>query len=359
MSLHNFRNYSSRSFSFSKSTTVIVGPNAVGKTSIIEALHLLSSGDSLRAGKIEEMIRLDQELGRVKGLVESESGVEGSLKSTEELDNDVELEVLLTRGLVQGKRTLKRHYLVNGIKRQKRKFIGNFLSVTFRPEDMRLIEGSKGRRRSFMDTPLNMIDAQYARSLKVYQQALVRRNKLLWLVREGESSRSVLTYWNMALIKHGQVVQEKRRKFLNFFQKVEFPLDFGVEYAVSIISQQRMARYQDREIAAGHTLIGPHKDDLIVKLGDSQISQLDAYGSRGQQRMGVLWLKVCELEYISDKKNQQPVLLLDDILSELDHHHRQRVLSLLKRGQSVVTTTDKNLVADIRKIVNDLKLITL
>lgn len=335
---------------FAEPTTVIVGPNAAGKTSIIEAIHLLATGNSFRAEKVAEMIRFTQELARVKGQLAS--------SSTDE--DPVTLEVVLTRGLVQGKKTALRLYSVNDVRRRKREFTSNFSTVAFRPEDMRLIEGSPSRRRNFLDGPLSAVDKEYERSLTTYERALVRRNRLLQQVREGEQPRTVLTYWNLTLIKHGSYVHECRQRFLNFCQTVSFPLDFSVEYDSSLISDDRIKTYQDREIAAGHTLVGPHKDDIVVRFpfqvnGSTEPLPISAYGSRGQQRMAVLWLKVCEFEYLKNQTGQTPILLLDDILSELDETSRERVLSLVGQGQSIITTAEPKVADEISQQVAQLQ----
>lgn len=342
LSLSHFRNYKSKTLKFDELTTIIVGPNAVGKTSVVEAIHLLASGDSFRATKIEQMISFDEELGRVRGKI---------LTNGDEID----LEVMLTRGEVQGRKTQRRLFSINDTRRAKRKFVGQLLTVVFRPEDMRLVEGSKRRRRDFMDTPLSLIDSEYLRALNTYGKALMKRNRLLTQVREGDMPRRALTFWTMTILKHGQIIQDKRRHFLEFFKGVEFPVPFRVEYDASLITEERMEKYAEREIAAGHTLIGPHKDDLIVELAvateasGEKRRDVALFGSRGQQRMGVLWLKTCELKYLEHETQEKPVLLLDDILSELDDHHQQLVLGLLDDNQAIITTAAKDSAAEISR----------
>ncbi len=348
LSLQNFRNYSLQTFLFPKQTTVVVGKNTAGKTSIIEAVALLATGQSFRAEQVDEMIRFEEEIGRVKGKVIS--------PQTEE----TELEALLTRGEVQGTRTQKMLYSVNTVRRRKKDFVSKFFTVVFRPEDMRLVEGSPARRRQFVDTVLCVTNPAYALSLKTYEDALKRRNRLLSQIQEGSMPRSVLSYWTNLIVKHGMIVQEERRQFFHFFANVEFPQPFEVEYLPSIVSESRMQEYADREIAAGHTLIGAHKDDFVVKLPINGVPQSIAiYGSRGQQRLAVLWLKVCELEYLSQQAQTQPLLLLDDILSELDDTHRQQVLSLLRNGQSIITTAEDTMVSEILQIVPNAEVVHL
>ncbi len=345
LSLSHFRSIDSKAIIFDQPTTILVGSNATGKTSIVEAIHLLASGESLRATKIEQMIEFEAELARVKGKIK----VNG---------DETTLEVILTRGEVQGKRVQKRIFSINDTRRSKRKFVGQLLTVVFRPEDMRLIEGSKRRRRDFMDVPLSLIDSKYLRSLATYNQALTKRNRLLTQIREGLVPRQTLTFWTMTVLKHGQVIQEKRRRFLDFFKSVEFPVPFNVEYDASLMTEERMKKYADREIAAGHTLVGPHKDDLVVKLAvetetsSEERRDIALYGSRGQQRMGVLWLKTCELAFLEFETREKPLLLLDDVLSELDNNHQQLVLNLLDDHQTIITTASFETAQEIHQRKN-------
>jgi DNA replication and repair protein RecF len=296
-------------------------------------------------------------LARIKARIFTQPSEESVRTEPEEQT----VEILLTHGQLQGKRTSKSLYSLNDVRKRKKDVVGQFYTVTFRPEDMRLIEGSPGRRRDYMDTPMQLISQQYDHALTTYSKALTKRNKLLSSVREGEMPRSVLSYWTQQLLKHGQLVQEQRRKFLDFCNTIEFPLDFRVEYDPSVISQARMEEYADREVAAGYTLVGPHKDDLSVRLRlqhSSERRDISTYGSRGQQRMAVLWLKQCEYAFLQDKTTQRPVLLLDDILSELDEQVRGMVFELLEEGQAIVTTADGRTREEIGEAFgDDLKLI--
>jgi DNA replication and repair protein RecF len=339
LSFQNFRNYSQRTFLFPNKVTAILGENAKGKTSIIEAISLLSTGESFRAERVEEMIRVNEELGRVKGKVD----VSGE---------KIELEVIITRGVVNGKSTQSRLYSVAGVKRQKRNFVGKFFTVVFRPEDMRLVEGSPSRRRQFIDTVLSVVDPEYAVALKTYEESLKKRNRLLQSIQEGTMPRSVLLFWTQAVIKHGSHLQEKRRNFFGSFTSVRFPMPFQVEYLPSVISDERMAEYADREVIVGHMLIGPHKDDFSVHFLDPALGAVPkpvaTYGSRGQQRLAVLWLKMAELEFLENQTQQSPLLLLDDILSELDEKHRHDVILLLQDKQAIITTTEKKVVSEIQ-----------
>jgi DNA replication and repair protein RecF len=350
--LKDFRQFEDKTVRFNSKISVILGPNAIGKSSIIEAINLLATGDSFRASRVEQMIRFRQELARVKGRVVSSGGdQEAELAGLDEL----KLSLILTRGQVQGKRTRRKLYSVNGNRRRKSDFVGQLLTVVFRPEDLRLIEGSPSRRRNYMNNALTLVDQSYARSLKKYKKALRRRNKLLSLIKEGEQPASVLKYWDLTLVKHGQVIQSKRRKLLNFINnQVEAPLKMEIEYEPSVMNEERLESHKKGAMGAGYTLIGPQKDDFMIQLNFAQPKEsenyldLEIYGSRGQKRLGVLWLKMAELEFLENKTSQKPVLLLDDILSELDETSRDLVLDLIGQQQTIITTVDKKIVDDIK-----------
>ncbi len=353
--LKDFRLFSQKIIEFDQPIAVIVAPNAGGKSTILEAISLLSSGSSFRASKVEEMVAFEKEISQIKAKILS---TEKSSINTEELGglDETQLSVLLTKGVVNDKRTSKLHFSVNDNKRRKKDFIGNLLSVVFRPEDMRLIEGSPSRRRDYLNSALIQIDRGYQLALAAYRKHLQRRNRLLHQVKEQQQPKSALTYWNMGLIKHGELIQKKRKKFVEFVNtRVESSLDFQIENHPSLISENRVSQYLEREIAAGFSLIGPHKDDFEVMFIDKTLNEvanepisLDSYGSRGQKRMGVLWLKKAELLFLKNKSNETPLLLLDDILSELDEHNRATALKLVEDGQTIITTADPDLVKEIK-----------
>lgn len=358
LALQNFRNFTLTSFNFAK-TNLIFGANGIGKTSIIEAIYLLASADSFRAGKVEEMIRLEADLGRVQGLIDLEDLENPDDSESEEL----KLETMLTRGMVQGKKAQYRLFSVNDIRRRKKDFLAFFKAVVFRPEDLRLVEGSPSRRRSFLDNALSMVSQDYGSALSRYEQTLKRRNRLLQKVNEGKESAEVLNFWNINLVKNGEILQNQRGAFIDFIREVVFPFELNIEYQPSLISEKKLLEHLDKEIMLGHSLIGPHKDDFLLKFSQEEkgIDNLSllAYGSRGQQRLGVLWLKIAELQFLTDKIGYQPVLLLDDILSELDVHSKDMVLSLLASYQSILTTADADVLADLRERVENLNLIIL
>ncbi len=347
--LKDFRQFTAKEIVFKQRVSLLVGANGSGKSSILEALRMLSTGKSFRATRVEQMLKFTRPLARVRGVVVPEAAT-SELAGLDEL----KLSLLLTPGEVQGKRTRKVLYSVNENRRRRKDFVGKLLTVVFRPEDLRLVEGSPGRRRNYLDDIFTVTDQYYDNSLTKYGKALTRRNKLLSLIKDGQQKPSALKYWDLTMIKHGERLQKARRKYVEFVNSmVESPLDMKLIYEPSIITQERLDSHQKGAIGAGYTLIGPHKDDLQIQLRFSQAGKedpyqaLDLFGSRGQKRLGVLWLKLAELQWLRKEMDQEPILLLDDILSELDERSRDLVLSLLGKGQCVVTTTEKDLISEL------------
>ena len=325
--LQHFRLYDKKEFVFDGKNTLVVGQNTVGKTNILEAIYLLASGKSFRAGLESEMISYDQEIARVKGRIENE-----------EL---TDLEIVLTRGEVGGEKTSKKKFLVNGVSRRMFDFVGKLKAVYFRPEDLDLVTDSPSLRRKYLDMVLGQVDKEYLRNLLSYEKGLRQRNKLLERIREEGIPRSQLLFWDQLLIKTGNYLTNSREEFIAYCNQNKSIVNYELEYDKSMISPARLEEYAVEEIAAASTLVGPHRDDFCFLLKNRE---LHAFGSRGEQRLGVLWLKLAELEFIGDRTNERPILLLDDIFSELDKKHRELVLEIIGKQQTIITTTDLKLV---------------
>jgi DNA replication and repair protein RecF len=194
---------------------------------------------------------------------------------------------------------------------------------------------------------LEQVDREYRRASLSYQKGLRQRNKLLEQIREEGKPRSILFFWDKLLIENGEIMTQKREEFLEFInQQPDYFGDLNIIYERSTISPQRLEKYANEEVAAGMTLVGPHRDDFVVGISNQQsgIRNLHIYGSRGEQRTAVFSLKLGELEYVAEKTKERPVLLLDDIFSELDHERRKRLLEVIPKQQTMMTTTDIHLV---------------
>jgi DNA replication and repair protein RecF len=379
ISLANFRNFTKKEFSFSEQVTVIVGDNAVGKTNILESIFLLATGKSFKAKVEDEMVGYGKDVARIVGIVGSNQSLAFQARKydagTEELPptsyniHPTNLEVVLTDGEIRIgdaiQKAPRKKLLVNGVPRRLVDFAGHFTVVLFAPNDLELVTESPSIRRKFLDTVLSQTDREYRRSLLSYEKGVRQRNKILYNIRENGASRSQLLFWNHLLIKNGDYIARKREEFINFVNEQK-PLSsntYLIEYDKSAISESRLEQYKREEVASATTLVGPHRDDFITKIknakdkpslplrGKNQMldgeRELGTYGSRGEQRMGVLWLKLAELAYIQQITQTPPTLLLDDIFSELDHLHRDVVMDVIRNNQTIITTPDPHYIEDI------------
>ena len=351
LALSHFRNFKRKNIKFSPQTTVIVGPNASGKTNVLESLFLLSLGKSFRARVEEEMINYNEEIARVIGVVGSKGA------------EQTKLEVVLTRGEitvgedpVKTEKVARKRLKVNGIGKRLIDFTGNFRVVLFGPWDLEIVTESPSVRRKFLDNVLSLVDREYRGAILSYEKGLRQRNRLLYRIREEGLPRSQLLFWDRLLIKNGDYISETRRDFIEYTNNTEALNDqeFSLDYDSSAISQARIEQYSREEVAAATTLVGPHRDDFCFRLKKNKRARdLARYGSRGEQRMGVLWLKLAELGFVEEKTQEKPTLLLDDIFSELDHDHRDVVMKVVGNQQTIITTADPHFVeefVDIEKV---------
>lgn len=300
--LTNFRNYQKREFEFGQ-TSIIVGNNGAGKSNIMEAIYLLATGKSFRADYDSEMILYNAQCSVL------------SAQSSE-----IELKITISD---------RKRFEVNQIPRRQIDFVGNMRAVLFAPQDMELVTGSPSHRRRYLDFVISQVDREYRRCLISYEKGLRQRNKLLSLIRDGLAQRHQLYFWDRLLIKDGEYLTLAREKYLKELPTI---------YDKSIITEERLKQYEVEEVASATTLVGPHRDDFQILYQEKNVSK---YGSRGEQRMSVLKLKQREIEYLGG----QPLLLLDDIFSELDHNHREEVMKIISNypGQVIATTVDEHL----------------
>jgi DNA replication and repair protein RecF len=328
LSLDNFRNQDRATFAFSPRSNLILGVNTVGKTNILEAVYLLSSGKSFRAEASRQMISWGKSFSLVEG----------------EVVNDKSASRLSLRLIREGKLT-KKVFLIDQAVKKRREFISILGAVLFLPDDTRIITGSPQRRRNFFDEVLGRIDWRYWRSLSLYRKALRQRNRLLDKIRQGQATASELFYWDQALAKNGEYLLEKRREFALFVerffrqQKHQLLSTLSLSYLPSPVTVNLLASCLSKDLQFGWTSIGPHKDDFCLQSQQFRTpdKNLAFWGSRAQHRLGVLGLRLAEISFLEKKDQKKPVLLLDDIFSELDDENRELIVPLLKRYQVIVT----------------------
>lgn len=346
--LQNFRSYRKAEFDFSPSTTLIIGPNTIGKSNLIEAIFFLAAGRSFRTDKDDQLVNLEKGIAKIKGQLE-----------------DKRLETMIVKGGIDGQLRSFKKYLVNGVSKKKADFVGNFFAVLFAPNDLEIIIGSPSKRRDFLDNILIQTDRDYRLAVGFYEKGLRIRNALLHKAKEtGQRSEKEFEYWDNLLIVQGQKITRKREDFIKYLSdsKKEI-LNFGIFYDKSVMSKERLLQYKEAEVASGVTLVGPHRDDFMINLIDKkEENDIKFYGSRGQQRLAILQLKILELRYIEQKTKERPTLLLDDIFSELDEGHINLVLEQapLRQGyggQVIITTTHEEFIP--KKLLKQVNVIEL
>ena len=347
----NFRSYSEREVSFSPGTTLVIGPNTAGKTNLLEAVYLLSSGRSLSASVESDLIHLGADWARVGGvlladgrdnrLADAGLGVDLSVADEGGKNDAMELEVFIARG-ENGRST--KQFKVNGVKKGLGAFQGVFRVVVFSPEYLRLVSGSPSRRRRYLDRVLSSLDPFYFRALDEYKKVLRNRNQLLWEIRERGAARRNLEFWDDKLFALGEEILAKRTGLFSDLGSRLATLGLGLElsYRPSVLERVFYGERLPAEIARATTLWGPHRDDfLFLRAGEER--NLATFGSRGEQREAVFALCLAELDVVTNRVGERPALLLDDIFSELDEAHRQKVLEVLPKQQAIITSAEPEL----------------
>ena len=342
LELRQFRNYEEAELRPCEGVTVLYGNNAQGKTALLEAVVLSCTGRSHRTSRDKELIRWGQEAGRV-------------FVQAEKRDGSHEVEMLLS--------TLRRKTVkVNGSALQRTgELMGHINGVLFAPEDLRMVKDGPAERRRFIDMELSQIKPSYYYALQHYAHALMQRNKLLRDIVMKPALSDMLEDWDAQLARYGAAIMRERQAFIarisasahenhleisggqeDLEARYVPSLDMtGEEPAQALLKALRVAR--DVDIRRGTTSVGPHRDDLMLTL-----SGMDAriYGSQGQQRTTALSLKLAELDIMRQEIGEWPVLMLDDVMSELDPKRRRQLLGRLKGVQTIVTCTDMSDLAD-------------
>src|ERR1700722_13577906 len=330
LSLQNFRSYSKTSFSFDPQLTIVGGPNASGKTNLVEAISFLSTGKSFRTSKEKQLIGFGEPVARVKG----------------EFDLDREKEEIEIMVAESSTEMLQKRYLINGVSKRRSSLSGKLPTVLFTPLDLVIVSGQPGDKRRFLDSILEQTDQEYASALIIYSKALRQRNALLEFVQKsGKRDQERFAYWDNLLITNGNIITQKRETFIAYLnQKTKKLFPFILIYDKSLMSRERLLQYKDAEVGAGMTLVGPQRDDVIIQSWhpiSKELEDVKYFCSRGQQRLVTLELKNMQITYLKEQLQVQPLLVLDDIFSELDSEHINLVLSMTHNFKTIITTTHK------------------
>jgi DNA replication and repair protein RecF len=364
--LVNFRNYVRLALRPGEAMTVLLGDNGQGKSNILEAIYFLATTRSPRAGSDRELVhwraRRDAiPFARLEARIDREdAGLH--LEILIKAENDGADVAANAEKTVPSIRPVSKQIKVNGLPTRAVELVGQVNVVLFTPDDVALVAGSPSGRRRYLDITCSQVSGQYLRALQRFNHVLVQRNNLLRQVRDRRQPRDQLEYWNEEMVKLGSIVTARRLEMMRCLNQDLGSLyrdlggsqhDLQVAYHPASIdltgpgdsapdlAERYAARVRDqlqREIDQGVSLVGPHRDDFAFVVDGVD---LNTYGSRGQQRLAVLAIKLAEGKFMRTQTGERPILLLDDILSELDPTRRGFVLEQAGReGQTVITTTD-------------------
>ncbi|MDP6071396.1 MAG: DNA replication and repair protein RecF [SAR202 cluster bacterium] len=374
MNLVNYRCYEHLELGFGSGFIMLEGDNGQGKSALLEAVYLLAIAKASRASSDRELIRWPvrsdpHSYAQVAAQVIESSGVTRLQADFSPLprsgrNDDQPSE----NGVDSDERAYQKSFRVNGIGRTASSVVGILNAVMFGAEDLELVHGNPSVRRRYIDILVSQIDDRYLKSLQRYQKVLAQRNRLLKLLRSRSASLDELQFWNEELVSEGAVIMERRARSLASLDEIAAPIHSELsgaderlrlvyrpsvpmesgddERAIGASFKDALARAIDREIAQGFTSCGPHRDDLSPLIDNVEAS---AYASRGQSRTIVLAMKLAEAEHLKARRGEEPVLLLDDVLSELDQGRQNLVLNRVETyEQCFVTTADPDVIPAAR-----------
>lgn len=326
--LKNFRNYKTLDLGFDEHINILYGDNAQGKTNVLESIYMCSTTKSHRSNKDLELIKFDKKEGHIKLHVE---------KKGKNYRIDVHLKKNKSKGIA-----------INGIPIKKASdLFGVFNVIFFSPEDLSIIKSGPSERRKFLDIELCQLDKIYVHNLINYNKILNQRNKLLKDIYNNSNLIETLDVWDIQLASYGKEIIKKRREFIknintileSIHKKITNGEVIRIEYNNNCDEEliyDNLLKNRDRDLKYKTTSVGPHRDDMSFISDDIN---LRVYGSQGQQRTAALSLKLSEIELVKKQIGDTPVLLLDDVMSELDSKRQKHLLDSLDDIQTIITCT--------------------
>lgn len=331
LKLKDFRNYDYLKLDLDSAANIFYGDNAQGKTNILEAVYLSGTTKSHRGTKDRDMIRFGKEESHIEMIVEK-NGLDYRL--------DMHLKKNSPKGIAINKMPIRRAGELFGIVNL----------VFFSPEDLNIIKNGPGERRRFIDLELSQLDKVYLSDLASYNRIVNQRNHLLkeMSFEKKDSYMDTLDIWEMQLVQYGTKIIERRKKFIEEINKIISSIHkklTGNREAIEVIYEpsngnlsleEAIARNREKDMRIKSTSVGPHRDDICFMSQDLDIRR---FGSQGQQRTAALSLKLSEIELVKQAIHDTPVLLLDDVLSELDKHRQNYLLDSIHDIQTLITCT--------------------
>jgi DNA replication and repair protein RecF len=349
LKLDNFRNFESVDLQFKAEPgiQIFLGQNAQGKTNLLESIFLLSFPRSFRVASPNDLIRFNQNYFTIEAEFLTQ--------------DDRELDLMFG----YQKKPIRRTYKKNGSEVPLTEYLTNLQTVLFTPEDVEILNETPAERRRFIDTILSQIDREYFSALVHYTRILKQRNALLKRISLKRADVGELSYWNKELATLAKEIHIKRLELFEFFSQhlPKFYADISeqteneIELVFKYSGHSRTEEFDSYEeiilellnednryeIEVGHTTVGPHRDDFLININGKSVSQ---FCSRGEKRSFMLVLKMIELEFLYQKSGNRPILLLDDVFSELDSKRRTQLLNLSSQYQTIISTVEKSYFAE-------------
>lgn len=329
LELSNFRNYEKLNISFSPDVTILYGDNAQGKTNVLEALYIASTTKSQKGSKDKDMIKFNESESHIRMTVE---------------DGDIERRIDMHL-----KSTKQKGVAIDGIPiRKASELYGIMNIISFSPDDLGIIKEGPAERRRFIDMELCQLDKLYMHNFSGYNRALDQRNNLLKQISFNAELKGTLNVWDEQLINFGEYLIEKRDLFIKEISDIASKIHsiitenketLEIQYLPSTDKESfrnELLSSREKDIILKMTNIGPHRDDMVFMVNGQDARK---YGSQGQQRTAALTLKLAEIELVKKKTGKNPVLLLDDVLSELDRNRQNKLLENISGVQTIVTCT--------------------
>lgn len=343
LKLTNFRNYTNFTVNFAPKINIIIGPNGVGKTNLIEALYLLATTTTYKTSDNKKLVLWGKDFAKIT-----------AWKNNQEF----ELRIVLNNPLIK-------QIYISQVKRNLQEIIGKIPIVLFSPEIINQISTTPQLKRRFLNITISQTNKNYFTSLVDLKKIIQQKNKLLFLINQSMARPEELDVWDEKLAEVNQTIIAQRKqtidflnpKVLDYYQKISNSKDkMEIRYLPRVNQKnfwQFIKKVRFKEIEQKNTLYGPHRDQIIFLLNNKEISGTI---SRGELRSVVLALKLAELDFLEKESGEKVILLLDDIFSELDSLRKNQLLKLISHHQTFVTTTN---LSDLSKIANQAKIIKL
>lgn len=329
VALSHFRNYDDLYMEFDKGTNILYGDNAQGKTNVLESIYVSGTTKSHKGSKDRELIQFGQEEAHIRTIVEK-GGLDYQI--------DMHLKKNKSKGIAINRMPIKRASELFGI----------LNIVFFSPEDLNIIKNGPSERRRFLDVELCQLDKIYLYNLTKYNKVLNQRNRLLKDISFRPELLDTLAVWDMQLIEYGRKIIRTRKEFVEELNGIVYEIhkkisgnkeELVLKYEPDVLEEnleQELARCREKDLKFGQTSVGPHRDDLCFMIQEIDVRK---FGSQGQQRSCALSLKLSEIELVKKSIRETPVLILDDVLSELDSNRQNFLLNSIHDIQTVITCT--------------------